>query len=619
MPTDAAVQNVGEGFNPTTCEEKLKKSPETEPVCPQAHCASFQETELYHQDCVERGMYSPVQSMGCYNSATGAWEFGTPQQITKICSALIKEDPNWEFRNCYCCCACFADNTLIGLPHGEEEILNIEIGKEVLSGSVESGQTVTWEPAQVTFSNGTGGGEEPAMVYLEYGDGRKMIVSTDQPLMLAEGLLTVASRVTVGAELMGVDGTPLRVTLATIGTYKGGVHHIATGKWTGSINKHLIQANGVVAGDFALQLHFAEIPDDQKVHGYGAMPEIGTPEYAAENANSEASAELSLYAAPGASPEVDGSLFAVYGPQAQLPLGTQSFLTPPQAEDILEKGVQEPITERSGYSLAQQAVALVSGFYRDFVYYIDWGRSEPNVYAFEQYGQKIVLVCGGLARMQGVGFTGLTMAVAQSVARFVGGEPQDGLGYSCTGQADLYAFGVISQKVWFGQPWLRQTMEAVEQLTKLFKLISPENAAGNSRNVCEEPSIECREETWMIALAGGALPECAGGEQVTPLAVEQVKALSDREVQVIFSQAPIKAQAENIANYKLGPSGKIASAKVTGEMGGAVVVLSVDALQSGKYTLTITKIESMYGGKLDPDPTTLPFEVKGKEEEGEGV
>ncbi|MGN6373511.1 MAG: hypothetical protein ACTHM1_11080 [Solirubrobacteraceae bacterium] len=617
MGTDTDVQNVGEGFNPTTCEEKLKKSKETEPVCPSAHCASFQETELYHADCANSNMYAPVQTMGCYNKVTGAWEFASPSEITKICSKLIMENPSWEFANCYCCCACFADNTMIGLPDGESQILEIEVGENVLAGS-PSGTAISWEPAIVTFSNGTGGESlEPAMVYLEYGEKRKMVCSTDQPLMLADGLLTTASRLKVGDQLMGVDGEPQDVLLATIGNYKGGVHHIATGKWTGSIDKHLIQANGIVAGDFALQLHFAEVPSDQKVSGYGAMPEIGTGEYAEENSHTEASGELSLYASPAAEPEVDNEVFAVYGPQADLPLGAQSFITAEQAQDIVENGVQEPITERSGYSLAQKAIELVSGFHRDFVYYVDWGRSEPNVYAFEQYGQKVVLVCGGLARMEGVGFTGLTMAVAQAVARFIGGDPKDGAGYSCTGQADLYAFGVISQQVWFGAPWMKQTMEAIEQLTKLFKWISPENAEGNPRNVCGEPSIECREETWMIALAGGALPVCAGGEAIAPITVEQAKAVSDTEVQVVFSQAPVPSQAEDLAKYSLAPAGTIASAKATGEMGGSVVALQVkEALEPGKYTLTCSKIESVYGGKLEPDPTKVEFEVEGEGKEG---
>jgi len=604
----ATEERLGD-FNPTTCRERLEQRKETQPICPEVHCNEFQESPLYHEACGEKAMYSPVQTLGCYNPVTNQWAWAPAGEIKKLCKEKAKQDPNWELEQCFCCCSCFANVTPIGLPDGQQRpIAEIEVGDMVLAGTVSSDE-VEWEPATVGFSQGTEGGSQPAMVYLVYGDGDGLVASPDQPMMLADGSLTTAARLAPGQDLMGVDGQPVTLSLVSIGEYKGGVHHIATNPdWEGSIDKHLIQANGLVAGDFTLQLHFPHLPSSEKVADWEALPELGTSEYQQSYSHLMQLGESEVYAAGEENDaSVDPELFAVYGPEAELPMGTQSFITEAQAEDILQNGQQAPITEQSGYSLAQQAIALVSGFYRDYTYYIDWNRNEPNVYAFEQYGQKIVLVSGGLARMKGIGFTALTMAVAQSIARFAAGEPKAGK-YSCTGESDLYAFGVVSRKVWFGTAWLKQTMSATDQLGELFELISPENAKGNPLNVCEEPSIECREETWMAALSGSALPECAGGSPLPALKLEQASASGANEVRLVFSQSPVEASAEDTANYTLTPAAKISKASIDAEKN-FIVNLQVSDLEPGKYTLTCSHLKSVFGGKLEPDPASVEFEV----------
>ncbi|MGN6662931.1 MAG: hypothetical protein ACTHK6_01800 [Solirubrobacterales bacterium] len=603
-----ATENVM-GFEPQVCEQKLNEHPETQPVCPEPHCNEFQKSEYYHAACGEKAMYSPVQTFGCYNTQTHQWIWAPPKEIKSVCKQKEKEDPSWELEQCFCCCSCFANLTPIGLPEGTQRpIAEIGVGDTVLAGKVSAGK-VQWQPARVGFSQGTEGGHQPAMTYIVYGDGEELIGSPDQPLMLADGSLTTAARLVPGQELMGVDGNPLPVSLVSLGTYEGGVHHIATNpQWTGSIDDHLIQANGVVAGDFTLQLHFPQLPPSEKVADWESLPEVGTPEYQQSHSNLVQLGDSEVYAAEKSDVSIESAAFTAYGPEGELPLGTQSLLTPDQAGDILQNGQQAPVTEQSGYALAEEAIALVRGFYPGFTYYIDWNRNEPNLHAFEQYGQKIILLSGGLARMKGFGFTGLTMAVGHGVGRFLGGKPQATDTYSCTGVADLYAFGVVSRKVWFGKFWLKQSMAASEQLTELFQLISPEHAEGNPLNVCEEPSIACREETWTAGLAGEALPECAGGPPPPPLKLEQVLQSGENELKVVFSQAPTESAAKDVAHYELTPMVKITKASVDSQRD-FIVVLEVEDLAPDKYTLTCTGLESIYGGKLKPDPASVEFEI----------
>ncbi|MGN6253460.1 MAG: hypothetical protein ACTHO8_00500 [Solirubrobacterales bacterium] len=600
-------------FESALCEQKLKESEETEPPCGEAHCVDeVQQSHYYHTACIGKAMYSPVQTLGCYNPTRPAgqqWEWKPPKEIVQFCKGLEKQDPNWELKQCFCCCSCFANLTPVGLPEGlRRPIAEIAVGDQVLAGKPSSGK-VEWEPARVGFSQGTEDGHQPAMAYLVYGDGEELIASPDQPLMLADGSLTTAGRVVPGQELMGVDGNPVPVQLASLGGYDGGVHHIATNPdWDGSIDNHLIQANGVVAGDFTLQLHFPEVPASEKVADWESLPEIGTAEYQQANSNLMQLGDSQVYTAEQNDVSIESAAFTAYGAEGELPLGAQSLLTPAQAEDILHNGRQAPVTEQSGYALAEEAIALVRGFYPGFTYYIDWNRNDPNLYAFEQYGQKIILLSGGLVRMKGVGFTGLTMAVGHGVGRFLGGPPRATETYSCTGVADLHAFGAVSRKVWFGSYWLKQSMAALDQLTKLFQLISPKHAQGNPLNVCEEPSVACREEIWITGLSGGELPECAGGPPLPALKLQRVSQSGENEVQIVFSQAPVAAEAEKTTSYQLTPATKITKASVDAKKD-FIVTLEVEELKAGKYTLTCTGLESIYGGKLWPDPASVEFEI----------
>lgn len=598
-----------------TCREKIESNPENPLPCPAPHCETFQFSREYHESCEGRAVYSPVQTVGCYNPnkpENERWFWGPPKSIRTLCKERREKEAGWELENCACCCSCFAKATPIGLPEGERVAIgDIIVGDVVLAGSPGAGK-VEWAPATVAFSQGTEEGRQAAMVFIVYGEGDELITTAEQPLMLADGKLTTAARLAPGQELMGVDGDALPVQLVSIGGYQGGVHHISTDtKWVGSVDDHLIQANGVVAGDFTLQVHFPEVEGDQLTADWEALPEIGTAAYQETHTNLLRIGDTETFALADTTTDAaaDSAVFSAFGTEVALPLERESFVTEAQAEDILEKGKQAPITEQVGYSMAEEAIALIRGFYPGFVYYVEWNNNEPNAYAFERYGQKIVVISGGLCRMEGIGFTALAMVTGHCVGRFLGGEPRE-RAYSCTGDADLFAFGVVSRKIWYGKPWISQCLAAMDQLTAQFKHISPKHAKGNPHNVCGEPSIQCREETWSSALAGGGLPECAGGPPIPPLKVEQVKATAADTVQIVFSQAPELAD-EGASKFAITPTGKVLAAQIDPKRN-FIVELTVEGLEPGKYELICSKLESIYGGRLKPDPSSTEFEVEGE-------
>ncbi len=276
-------------FDPAVCLKQLTDKGFV-PTCDTgtsmgSHCEAFMTTPLYHDNCAKQNMYAPVPWICCQNATTQEIKCFTLETVLPECTKLHDANPAWNPVSCFCCCACFARDTLVGTPAGPVEIFTLGVGDLVLVGSVTRGATgvsVDWKPGMVSFSAGTGpGGEQGVMVYLAYGnpnDPQDVICSPDQPFLLASGGYAQAKTLPPGDQLVAIDGSTTTLLLASIGSYHGGVHHIATDlPWNDSADGHWIQAGGLVAGDFEFQMNFDGLPDDD----IQARPMIGTPEYEA--------------------------------------------------------------------------------------------------------------------------------------------------------------------------------------------------------------------------------------------------------------------------------------------------------------------------------------------------
>lgn len=168
-----------------------------------------------------------------------------------------------------------ASDTFIAIPEGDKPIYMISIGEQVLVASVgsTSGKTqISWSTAEVNFSNGTSShGHQPMMVYifLSGKDTHELICNMDQPFLLADGKYTTAGKLHLNQQLVDKDGEPVTIEGISLGSYNGGVHHIATDiPWHNIPDGHLLLAGGVVAGDYTLQLRFDQLPDSMKENPY---------------------------------------------------------------------------------------------------------------------------------------------------------------------------------------------------------------------------------------------------------------------------------------------------------------------------------------------------------------
>jgi hypothetical protein len=492
-----------------------------------------------------------------------------------------------------------------------------------LTGKRVAGATLTldWQASKLSFSAGTGvSSVNPVMIYLVYGHRdapQDMVCSPDQPFLLPDGRLIQAKQLQVGDQLMGRDGAAVAVLLCSIGEYTGGIHHISTGApFENSVDNHLIVAGGLVAGDFELQTSFDALPPEAVAHDAHQRASIGTPEY-----------ERAL--GPGVSRQKTRVLFGVEGhdvgklanggrlmregkftsyrsPLAAklVPPEAQSLFTAEQARDLLENGTQVPVSSPLPAQMFELVRKQLLGFYPDIKVVYDPLDVLPNVHAFDFYGTKYVLLSGGLARLINFNYEAILMAIAWGIACFTGGDPKGSHGLSAIGECDYWAFGVISRQVWAGKPWLAYSQAAMNQWFAAFDLIAPGHREGDPLDPLNAPSIECRKQAMQNGNAGGALPECAGGEPMPKVQLEQASATSLTEVQLVFSVA-LTDGALDPSHYTLRPAAVVQSATFVGR--NFLVKLTTELKAGQSYEVSVAGLTSYLDTGVDPTHASAPF------------
>lgn len=578
----------------------------------------------YHQECVDAGIiYFQVRVAVCQNLPKKEYKYFPPATYFEQCGALQKQDPNWQMAWCYCCCACFAKETLVAIPAGYAEIYTIPVGAEVLTASVKGGGKPEWSNSIVKLSMGTGEGPQPMMIYIGFGtdQAKDLICTQDQPFLLFNGKYTTAGRLMPGDQLVDKEGNAVDVVFVSMGTYNGAVHHIAAGKvWDNNPDGHLILTGGVIAGDFEFQLNFDTLSDKNKADNYDKLPRIGTVEYDKLMKKNVVKSEVFFHfnyqaqAGPDSGKKrAAGGLFTTYRRQsAPIPVGAQSLLTAAQAEDVLKNGqfisLGDPMAQINFETVRRQ----LQGSFPDVVFYYDPFELLPQVYAFEAYGQKIVVVTGGLARLIGVEYEGMAMAMGHGVGCLYGGEPKVVEGYSAVGQADRYSFGIISSRIWVGNPAFQYITAAIEQWEYMFSLIAPKNAEGNPLDPLHDPSIACRTTIIQSAPFGGGLPECAGGPPLKKIQLQLANATSLSDVSLTFSLALDPLTADDPKNYMFDPLVEVVSAKRNPQRD-FVVDLKVNILEPDTtYTVTAHNLKSALGTGMDPQHASTSFTAPDK-------
>jgi hypothetical protein len=608
------------GYDPTVCYNSIiaqGKGP-----CPNAlgtassyHCLDAQESGPIHAFCVQVGnYYLPFQFSEAYNTTKCTVTEYNPVKCEEKVFATITEltkflrvNPDFDARDCYCCCACLAYGTPIAIPTGMQAIEKIRVGDEVMAGSIDltGGKiALSWRAATVKFSQGTPpsdpkSGIASTMVFIFCKGDAGIIATEDQLLLMGSGKLKQAGTVVPGDRIATVDGGSIPIRHVRIGNWYGGVHHLAAKKtYTGDVNGHLLNAGGLVIGDYTLQMDPVALGDQ-----FEAAAVIGSDDYDTQNASKKI--------APGVY-TIDDSYQTIKTPQyfkdfalgpVYIPSDASLFITQKQAIDIVgnRDAHFRPFGNKSGIDGLSYLFKLYKGFYPDFNFYLDWENIAPNAYAFEAYGMKNVVISGGLIRLDGLYIEGQASILAHCIARLANIKTYSGPHPLPTIQADYYGMGLMMPTVWNFNAYAIDG-KAIKQMEQFWGYISSEDQKGNPDDPQNEPSIDCRITTLMYARLGGELPPCAE-PPVVLLEVTSAEAglTSKKEPYVIvgFNEVVGEVSASNPENYSFDPAVTVSAVQVN-LSNGRHVQINADFTAGVKYTVTVSNVTSGTGAPLDP-------------------
>ncbi|MGL4599273.1 MAG: hypothetical protein ACRCYO_17255, partial [Bacteroidia bacterium] len=144
-------------------------------------CSSWKalNQEIVHMVCGGTDPYLPIQAIVCRNSSSGQELAFSKDDIIPKCSALIQQDPNWNFYQCYCCCVdSYAANISIAHATGSNKVHELLEGNAILAGSLD-GSGVSWLPAILNFSTAIQSAGAEEMLFLNFGDNQKMTCTPD--------------------------------------------------------------------------------------------------------------------------------------------------------------------------------------------------------------------------------------------------------------------------------------------------------------------------------------------------------------------------------------------------------------------------------------------------------
>jgi hypothetical protein len=492
--------------------------------------------------------------------------------------------------SCYCCCSCFAANTPIEVAPGEYALIQeINAGDLILA----AGPDLKWKPARVESRSGD---VEPLdyprifMVYFQYpGDPepRTIFVTADHLFMTPEKQLIPVQQLAPDENLLTADNQTAKVIFVAPGHLTTQIQSIMMeGKFDGKdLGGHLLNANGLVTTDYKVQVYYeTEHLDANLLVGSSSGKQrlrVGT----------QSAAYDAFLTHPEAWPK---GFEPVLKPLVNIPINAHSFLTQEEAEELAASG-DEWGGEAVGTQLALRTFQYMKTADKDgVIYLLDPYNMLPNAYSFLRDRQRFVVVTGGLARVNGLYWQGMSLIVSAMRSYF-----KDGI--ECVGQSDYYAIAEDLRLVWYNDLYMQCVDGAIEQMQHLFSYIK--KSGGGGEDVCRNPSVTCRMTTYKNARMDGSIPDCA---KPKPHYFELVSAVASRvdNVQTIlatFNDAVEQTTGGTKENYSVhgAKSVQVFDAKVRKDP--RQVTLTVSTLEPDvRYMLVAKNIVSQVGQVLDP-------------------
>jgi len=154
----------------------------------------------------------------------------------------------------------FANGTLIQLNHDTTKpIEQLIIPELVLVFDYTLEHLANPRQLPVDFSSGNPGGRAENCVAIQYnvnGELQTLICTPDQQFLMKDGTMKLAAKLVAGQDnLLMITDESVLIENVTVKETVLGFHAISTSlKLPASINGNLIVANGIICGDYALQI-----------------------------------------------------------------------------------------------------------------------------------------------------------------------------------------------------------------------------------------------------------------------------------------------------------------------------------------------------------------------------
>jgi hypothetical protein len=491
--------------------------------------------------------------------------------------------------SCYCCCSRYALNTPIEATKGEFVLIqDIQPGDSILT----TGLDLQWKPGIVKNRSGDiNTSMVPGLYLVKYlmpgeENARELLVTPDHLfLMYTSKSLKKVQHLIPGNKLMTADGKAANVVFVAHGDYETSIQSInMKEKFDGKdLTGHLINANGIVSTDYAVQSHYeTDNIDDKLVFKFSndkEVHDVGTEEYIDKFESPELESFLS-------NPEEWPKGF---NPKRKklinIPATAHGFVTNSQAADIRKTSEFNDYSNGVPRDTINKLFRIFSSNNHNINFILDWNNEEVNAYSWVQGEQSYLVITGGLARIKELFMDGLSLIIADMLTRLTQ--------KICVAEADYASFDILSS-VFPSTLYSKLASNGIRQITaRLFDKINKNHATGNPSDVCDLPSIDCRKDAFWNGISFFDMPKCG-----VPIAqffhLKTAYASFDlKSINVVFDNSVNIPTAEALINYNIEPGIRVTSAKVSEREPGTVTLLVEGIKPASKYILSITNVTSI--------------------------
>lgn len=518
-----------------------------------------------------------------------------------VCHAVLVCDRDGNC--CDCHCSCMQWGTLVAAPAGNRPVQDFKVGDEVLA----AGTNLNFQPLPVEFSNGTGRIiDQLNAVYINYGAPKELVVTPDHVFYLYDGKIKRADTLTTADQLVnaGTKG-PVAINSVKIAPVQNGFHHISTTtSMPTSLDGHLINVEGIVSADYAVQLYFDELKlllDNEPA----VAPIIGSDEYRKRNPGVLAALPaktVSQVVADG--PEHAAWPHTMFNNSIEIPANASSFVTKQQAKQIRDFVPKRRYDHTDSLSYTEYLMSIYEVFYPEVTFRVDWPEEKANAFSWEENGQYFVVVQGGLIRALPLNMAGISLAIAHELGHLFGDPPKGIDGYACEGSADYYATWIAMRRTWYGSLYQSLVFPAMDEVKNLFSYLS--DRSSTAVDGCVQPTLDCRLTTFMAGVTLADLPACAGGLKVAYLELLSAEVTGPDAVVVGFNEALNQQTAEEITNYIITPPTAVQRATLDPN-DPSKVTLTAAIERDTEYRLYVQNLLSADAENLDPDKSAIDF------------